>query len=216
MEYRTSINGLGAVTWKNAWMSSEFRVKFIVAGLIFIAIILFFPTFFATIERRNGILLDDWVLPYLPAVDVSVPTFLIIWLMTVWLLFRCVRDPSMALQFLCGIILLFCLRMIAIMLVPLDPPLGLIPLKDPLASIGYGGKVFIRKDLFFSGHTSVQFLIFLSLKKRTDKILALCATVAIGVLVLIQHVHYTIDVLGALPVAYCVAAWSKKISTYQP
>jgi len=60
----------------------------------------------------------------------------------------------------------------------------------------YGGK-FLTKDLFFSGHTSIQFLSFLCLQKKSDKVLALISTILVASLVLVQHVHYTIDVLAA-------------------
>ena len=105
--------------------------------------------------------------------------------------------------------------MISITLLPLEPPVGLIPLKDPISSIFYGGtQVFIKKDLFYSGHTSIQFLIFLSLKKRTEKIVSLLATISIACFVLIQHVHYTIDVIAAIAFTYLIYRIGKWIAEY--
>jgi membrane-associated phospholipid phosphatase len=66
----------------------------------------------------------------------------------------------------------------------------------------------VTKDLFFSGHTSSVFLLFLTIPGRTDKRLALLATAVVAFLLLVQHVHYTLDVLGGLLfawVAYQVA-----------
>ena len=100
-------------------------------------------------------------------------------------------------------------------MVPLDPPDGLIRLNDPLTSMVYGGKdKFMPKDLFFSGHTSNMFLMCLCLTKKTDKYLAFIATIAVGILVLVQHVHYTIDVLAAFFFTYIIYRVSKKSSTY--
>ncbi len=105
--------------------------------------------------------------------------------------------------------------MLSISLVPLEPPSGLIPLKDPISSIFYGGtQVFIKKDLFYSGHTSIQFLIFLCLKNRTEKIVSLLATVSIACFVLIQHIHYTIDVIAAIAFTYVIYRIGKWIAEY--
>ncbi|OYX91583.1 MAG: hypothetical protein B7Y76_13965 [Sphingobacteriia bacterium 35-40-5] len=49
------------------------------------------------------------------------------------------------------------------------------------------------------------------MKKRTDKILALTATIFIGIAVLLQHVHYTLDVITAPVITYFIWVGSKKI-----
>lgn len=86
--------------------------------------------------------------------------------------------------------------MACIGLISLNPPAGLIPLADPITNQFYGQR-YITHDLFFSGHTTTVFLIFLCLKKKTDRIYALSASILLGILLLVQHVHYTIDVLAA-------------------
>jgi membrane-associated phospholipid phosphatase len=90
-------------------------------------------------------------------------------------------------------------RVACIALVPLAPPAGLIPIKDALTGIFYG-EAPITKDLFFSGHTSTVMLIFLCLERKTDRLISLVCVIAIMFLLLVQHVHYTIDVVAA-PIA---------------
>ncbi len=204
-----------ALAWRQAWANRKFRILTIIASIILLAILVSFPYFFAFIEQRPGPVLNDGLLRMIPPNDVSIPTFLVIWSMTILLWVRCVQDPSIFITFLVCFIILCASRMITILLFPLDPPPGLIPLKDPLASIFYGGTdVFIQKDLFYSGHTSIQLLMFFNLKKKTDKILAAISTICIASFVLIQHVHYTIDVLAAFVFSYLVYLVGKKITKY--
>ncbi len=93
--------------------------------------------------------------------------------------------------------------MACIALISLNPPAGLIPLADPITNMFYG-KDYITHDLFFSGHTTTVFLIFLCMKKKMDRMLVLIASMVVGVLLLVQHVHYTIDVLAAPVFTYVI------------
>ena len=114
---------------------------------------------------------------------------------------RCVKSPQVLLLLLWSYLLVSVSRMLCIWLVPLNPPPHLIPLVDPLTNFFYG-KQYITKDLFFSGHTSSVFIIFLGLEKRVDKIFTLFSCICVAVLLLVQHVHYTIDILAAPVAAY--------------
>ena len=210
---RTSENRAIAMAWKQAWSDKRFRITTIIASIALLCLLASFPLFFAFIEQRQGSFINDRLLLWIPPVDVSIPTFLIIWSMTILLWIRCVQDPSIFIVFLCCFILLSLSRMITITLIPLEPPAGLIPLKDPLSSIFYGGThVFIHKDLFYSGHTSIQLLMFFTLKQKRDKLLALLSSVAIGTLVLVQHVHYSIDVIAAVVFSYLIYRLGKKVA----
>jgi PAP2 superfamily C-terminal len=187
--------------WKKAWQERSFRTRLITGLFILPVILLFFPYFFSIIEKRKGTQLSDWVLNTLPAYDLSLPIFAIIWLMTVFIIVRCIQSPSLFILFLWSYIFLCLSRIITISLVALAPPPGLIELKDPVTNIFYGGK-FISRDLFYSGHTATQFLLFLCLQKRRERLPALVSTVLVGLMVLIQHVHYFIDVISALFFSY--------------
>jgi hypothetical protein len=83
-------------------------------------------------------------------------------------------------------------------LVPLNPPPGMIPLGDPFVEY-FGTGRLLTKDLFFSGHTATIFLFYLvsDPARRGLKIIFLICTVLVAVFVLLQHVHYTIDVASA-------------------
>jgi len=196
-----SLNKGEQFLWADAWVNRTFKLK-LLTGLFLIAITLsLYPLFFTYIEQRNGRLLNDFLLQILPAKNVSIPIFTIIWGMGLLTLYRVIKSPRIALNTVWCFLLISISRVISISLINLNPPVELIPLVDPLSNTFYGGK-FITKDLFYSGHTATQFLMFLCLEKKVDKVLTLISTIIIGVLVLIQHVHYTLDVVTAPLFAY--------------
>jgi hypothetical protein len=183
--------------WQEAWQSSSFRKKTITGLLLALGIAATFPFFFQTIEKRSGYLLQDPIVAWLPPHNVSLAIFVIIWTICALTMVRAAQNPTIFLTFVWVWIPLTLMRLLAITLVPLEPPVGLVGLVDPISNFFYGEK-FVTKDLFFSGHTSTVFLLCLCLTGRRDRLLALIATVAVGFLLLVQHVHYTLDVLGAL------------------
>jgi hypothetical protein len=200
------------ISWSEAWQLRSFRNKTILA-LAFVAIILLaLPSFFAFIEKREGMVLQDFVLERLPAIDVSIPTFIIIWSVVLLVFYRIYQNPNIFLVIAYGFILMCIVRVLTISLLPLNPPPGLITLKDPIANIVYGGNgIFITKDLFYSGHTGNMFLFFLCLEAKWDKIIALAASFMVGILVLIQHIHYSVDVIAAFIFTYFIYLGAKKV-----
>lgn len=196
--------------WKNNWQSNDYRRK-LISGLIIISLILItLPFFYQAIEQRNGIKFNDYLLQWLPAYDLSLFIFVTIWSMALLTFHRFKQDPQIFLTFLWGFILINLSRFVSIGLVPLNAPDSLVAIHDPISNYFYGPK-FITKDLFFSGHTAAMFLMFLCLKKKSDKILTLIATIVIGIAVLIQHVHYTMDVFMAPIITYFLWIGAKKI-----
>lgn len=189
------------IAWKTAWQNNNYRLKLLL-GLVLVTITLsLYPLFFDYIDKQNGVVLNDFFLQKLPSKNVSIPIFTIIWSMAALTLYRVFSSPRIALNATWCFLLIILSRIISINLWHLNPPVDLIPLIDPISNSFYGGK-FITKDLFYSGHTATQFLMFLCLEKKIDKALTLTSTILIGILVLVQHVHYTIDVITAPFFAY--------------
>jgi hypothetical protein len=187
--------------WTEIFHSTYKRNRMIIGTVIMFAVIFTMPLFFGHIEKRQGVVLDDWVLTQIPTYNVSVLIFSIIWGMVLLILIRAIHNPSIYITYCWALILICFARAVSITLVPLDPPQGFRALTDPFTGVFYGN-VTITKDLFFSGHTSTMFLIFLCLERRTDKLIALLAVVLVAGLLLVQHVHYTIDILVAPFVVY--------------
>jgi hypothetical protein len=197
--------------WGDAWQDRLFRAKLIIVFVLFLTQLLLLPSFFAFIEKRDGVVLNDWLLQYIPARDFSVAIFILIWSVFLLAIVRSVQEPAIFLPLLACTVALLMLRITTIYLFALDPPEGLIVLKDPLTSLTYGGRgLFITKDLFFSGHTSNLFMVYLLLPKKRDKWFVLACSIAVGVLVLIQHVHYSMDVAGAFIITFFLVKGVRK------
>ncbi len=198
--------------WSYAWSSINFKKILAVGLILLIAVLIYLPFFFDTIEQREGPVFNDFILNLIPATNVSNFVFAIIWSMAALTIVRCIQHPTIFIVFLWGFVLMSLSRMVSISLFPLNPPIGLIELKDPLSNTFYGSK-FITKDLFYSGHTASQVLMFFCLRKQSDKRLTFIASILVGILVLIQHVHYTIDVVMAPILTYVVYLLAKKITS---
>jgi membrane-associated phospholipid phosphatase len=136
------------------------------------------------------------VLALLVPRDLTWLTFSLIYLGLAFGVARLATDPRSLVVALQAYVVMVLFRIAAMWATPLEAPPGMIPLHDPLVRLFGPGKL-LTKDLFFSGHTSTLFLLFLAVPGRRSKGLFLFCTAAVGVSVLVQHVHYTVDVLVA-------------------
>lgn len=200
--------------WRIAFRNKIFKQIFLIVFVVLIVILIFLPHFFQHIENRNGIVLQDFVLEQIKPRDVSFIIFFIIWSVIILMMIRAVKNPNIFIILLTSFTLLTISRIISIYFFALNAPNGLIILKDPFSNFFYG-TTFITKDLFYSGHTATMFLMFLCLERKTDKFIALGASFLVGILVLVQHVHYSIDVLVAPFFTYIIwrlaKYWTYKI-----
>ncbi len=186
------------MTWKEAFAIKAFCIKFTVTLIIYILVLIVYAKGLATAEaHRNGIVLNDLVLNGFHAVNVSWFLFTITYLTgfggAVYIFFK----PLETIRFLYVYGMLLTLRMACMLLVPLEPPSTIIPLTDPfLHNTFYQGNDNVR-DLFFSGHTATMFMFYFFARSRAARIIFLTSTILVGIAVLVQHVHYALDVAAA-------------------
>lgn len=102
--------------------------------------------------------------------------------------------------------------MVTMYLFTLEPPIGIIPLHDPIVDIiAYGGQSF-NKDLFFSGHVTTLTLFVLLEERPVMKKILIINTLIVAGLILLQRVHYTVDVITAPLIMIGVFILIRKIS----
>ena len=184
--------------WPAAWARRGFRVRLgPVLGLL-VGLLPVVPGFYRWVQARPGRLLADPLLALLPAQDHSALIFALIYGAIAATLLYLLPRPQRLLQTLWAYYLLQLMRMATLWLWPLDPPTALITLHDPVVDRLFEATTQpIVRDLFFSGHTATMMLLTLSGRGRGWRWGMGLATVAVGLLVLVQRVHYSYDVLAA-------------------
>lgn len=172
----------------------------VVSGVLLAIVAFFFTRFLEFQELRAdqlGWVFDDPVFRALPMKELSLPIFSITYgVIIVYLIFYRKKDQFLSLLFLTYMfILLF--RMITMSIFPFREHPDMIFLQDPfLNNLIYPSK--IDADLFFSGHTALTTGIFF----LTRNPLFLLFSLILGLLLMIQRVHYSIDIVAAYPFAY--------------
>lgn len=187
------------MNWKDFLVKR--RAELIVTVLLLVVVLIIFPNFLSHIEKRTGVTLPDPILNLFDAIDLTWLTFGLIYISLVVAIISFVSKPDVLMIALQSYSLLVIFRMMVMYSAPFNAPEGLILLNDPFVQFFGSGEV-LTKDLFFSGHTATLFLLFLISEKKYLKIIFLIISIVVGVAVLLQHVHYTIDVLAAPFFAY--------------
>ncbi len=183
--------------WRTAWRERSFRTALLVAAIAAVPIAMGLPIFFHYIGMRPGHVLNDPVLNAIGPVDVTWLTFTVLYATLFISIVRASREPWTIVRGLHAYAILMMLRVMAMWCFTLEPPTDIIPLVDPITQSFYPGGVPFLKDLFFSGHTASIALMVCISHGRVARRMASLATAAVGVLVLVQHVHWTVDVLAA-------------------
>ncbi len=201
-----------ALNWTAAWQDSRFRWQLILA----LAVFAIFPwkadDYFQWIQLREGFVIQDEILAYIPAKNVSIPIFTIIYFSVVYLLFRIARQPKQFLWFAWAFNIETLMRFASIYWVALNPPVGLVDLHDPIAEMFiYGENLAITKDLFFSGHTATMVFVCFFLPQGTERNIAIVLSGVLVILLLIQHVHYSMDIMAAPLATWAAVRLAKRI-----
>ena len=200
--------------WRKAWRNRIFRDQFLIslAGLIVALILL--RLFLDSVEQRSGGVLSDPVLLLFSPVDFRWITVSLIYSgLLLGSISFALHPFSLILALRAGIVLSL-LRAVCLFLLPLDAPQGSIPLVDPLISWPIADSVLTR-DLFFAGYTSMMALLALIVRWRDLKIIFACAGAAVSALMVLQHIHYTIDVIAAPCFAYVALGIARQFTVVE-
>ena len=188
-------------SWKLALGLSVFRKRLLFTVVLLVATLFCYRLFLELVEHRPGIVFRDPFLSLFTPVNLSLIAYTLIYGGLILGAVVLSTDPLRLLRVLQAYVILLLLRIAFMYFLPLDPPATVVPMKDPVFEF-LGLKAVLTRDLFFSGHIASLFLLGLAMPWRDLRIGFYSCAAIVGLLMLLQHVHYTIDVISAPCVAY--------------
>ena len=182
--------------WKDFLQNKNLRTEFIITIIILAAVLISLTNFLNFIELRQGVVLPDPLLKLFAPINLTWLIFGLIYLSLITAIIIFLKDPGRLMLVIQSYSLMIIFRIVAMYALPLNPPESMIQLNDPFVQYFGTGKL-LTKDLFFSGHTATLFLLYLFAERKLLRITFLLSTILVALAVILQHVHYTIDVIAA-------------------
>jgi len=189
------------ITWKSFLKDKKNLTEFVITAVVVTGVIIAFSHFLHFVEQREGVVLNDPFLNTFNPIDLTWLTFVLIYLSLIIFVVTTFNKPDKLLIAFQAYGLMLIFRTIAMYLTPFEAPETILLLNDPFVQFFAKGDI-LTKDLFFSGHTGTLFLVFLLAENKTLKTVFLLLTILVGSAVLLQHVHYSVDVFVAPFVAF--------------
>ena len=197
--------------WRSAFRNPAFRAQFVVSIVVLAVILPLMGSFLNYIGARMGVELHDPILRLFRPIGFKWITFSLIYSGIVLGFVSLLVSPFSLLLALRALSLIIILRAICLFLVPLDPPSDGIPLVDPLIRFP-GIRPVLPRDLFFSWQTALMTLFALTARWRDMKIIFSGIAFVVSLLLLLQHSHYTIDLVVAPCLAYAAYGIAKQFT----
>ncbi len=185
-------------------------------------------------EMQPGAALPDLLLRHVPYVDWLARWNYVFWVLcyippALWIAWK---DRQLFLRLVVTDGALALLRGLMIPLTGIGPVQGadinalhpfavgpaLLAILDPFSAIGHNSAgIYLTKDLFFSGHIATTFLLYLFARRfgKASRVFLALNLATLGV-VLLAHLHYTIDLIAAYAITYGVYRVSERFARAQP
>jgi hypothetical protein len=198
--------------WKTALQSRLFRIELLIMPELFFIYAAITRHLSHYVETRKGDHLQDKLLTFFPRLDFSVSVFLLLYTSLLLFIIANLHKPKILLRLIEMHFLVAIVRQVCILLVALDPPSGMIVLKDIFLENTFYPHAPLTKDLFFSGHVASIWIYFLCAQNKYLKAYFGFATLLMSFMILSMHVHYTYDVYGAIiftTIIYFAPTWLK-------
>jgi hypothetical protein len=198
------------------WTKESFEYKYlIILSLIIVAIAALLDYYSGVyVSMTKAAYVPDLILDHIGPIDVSfiyVYGYLVLcFTLFLYPLFFHIRTLHMVISQFSFLVML---RSVFIVFTHLQTPIDAVPFEFPWIFKGLS----FQNDMFFSGHTAIPFLGFFIFKRKI-RYFFLLGSIFMGIVVLLTHGHYSIDVFSAFFITYCSykigIAVLAKIETY--
>ncbi len=201
--------------WTSALKDKSFTLKLLLMPGLFFIYSAVTQKLGNYVEMRKGVQLEDHLLQLLPSIDFSAPIFFLLYTSLALVVVTHLEKPKIILRIIEMHFVVAVVRQVCILLVALDPPAGIIVLRDLfLENTVYPRHSPLTKDLFFSGHVASIWLYFLCAEKKYIKAYLIAATLLMSIMILCMRVHYTYDVYGAIFFTSIIYFAPARVRTY--
>lgn len=205
--------------YKHAFAYHHFK-RSLLAGILLLLISLIFNYFAAQYaQERASAAVADIVLSNIPVFDVDYIFVFGPIVFGLWMAFLCFKNPETLPFTLKSIAVFVFIRSAFITLTHIGP-------FPDHAVIDGGSAILLRAlssnpnfflfstgaDLFFSGHTGLPFMMALVFwKHHLTRVFCIATSIFFGIIVLMGHLHYSIDVASAFFITYTIYIITIKI-----
>lgn len=198
--------------YKNFW--NRENIKSFAFGLLLLVLAMILQKFADNyVAGITGTAVGDIILDWLPTIDVDTWIIIGTLLFTVLAVLRGLYEPKSLSFSLKALALFITVRSVSITLTHLGPHPNILTFDNtaPLFQI-YDVLYNTKGDFFFSGHTGVPFLLALVYwQDRLWRYIYLLTSVFFASLVLLSHIHYSIDVFAAPFITFSIFILAKYI-----
>jgi len=204
-----------SATWKQVLGDRRELLVSLITVVALVLTLASYASFLTGIEMRQGFAFPDPIHQLMGPIDLTWPIFLILYGALVAAIGLLLGQPLILFRAMRAYTILVAIRMLCMWMLPLDPPATMIALSDPIVDlVTSDGASTLTRDLFFSGHTATFFLVGAVVPNKTFRRVYYGLGTVIAVMVLLQHVHYTVDVLvapmAAFTAAYLVGGFARR------
>jgi hypothetical protein len=186
---------------KSHLTDKNFLISLIIGMILLLGslVINFYAGMYATEKASNSV--TDIILSNIRVYDVDgifIYGAILFWVFTGLL---CIFEPKRLPFTLKSIALFVVIRSVFISLTHIGP----FPMQMIMTSSKIMQKFSFGADLFFSGHTGLPFLMALIFwQKKPLRWFFIISSIVFGAVVLLGHLHYSIDVLSAFFITYTI------------